>query len=184
VVAGLPNDTVQLRNWAEATDSAGVKLPQNFSLLAHITHRIPEFDLAVLRADTGQMGIYRYGFVSFSESDDLNAGDEVALCAFIPNDAFVRPRAFVAKGIVSTVRKQVYHKPCGRHVDFIQMDLTAAHGTSGGPVINTGTGLVVAMQDMGIFGSEERTLTPYPIGICTYQMLAKLDSLGVRYDSR
>ena len=72
-----------------------------------------------------------------AQSTQIHEGKEVALCAFIPDD-FSIPKAFVSRGIVSTIRQQVYHSGLKNSVDLIQLDLTAARGTSGGPVFRPG----------------------------------------------
>jgi len=182
---GIRLDSLYLRNYLTATveqDTVAVQFNARFT--ATIKARVPLFDLAILHADTLQAGMrISYNFMGLTPSTNLQEGQEVALCAYIPDD-FTIPKAFVSKGIVSTIRERLYDPRLKNTVELIQLDLTAAKGTSGGPIFLTSSGRVIAIQDAGIFETDMAKQTPYPIALTISQIVHVLDSLKIPYDLR
>jgi len=180
-------DSLFLRSVVSVVAGA-VTEERNLRSAAAVKIRIPQFDAAILHMDTMVQAsskvteFWRFAFMPFAPSSSLREGEEVALCAFIPDD-FTSPRPFVAKGIISTVRGRVFVPDLKNEVELVQLDLSAARGTSGGPIFLISSGRVVGIQDMGIFQSNEASQTLYPIALGISQIVPILDSLRIPYDA-
>ena len=187
VTSGISTlDSVYLVNVVEGlivTESDTSETTSVERLTAVVDTTIPRLDLAVLRVNPEQYGILRFEFLGFGNSDNLREGQDIAICAFIPDD-FKLPKAFISRGIVSTIRPKTFDPRLNSEVDIIQMDLNISKGTSGGPIFTIDSGRVVAIQDAGLFESSQSSQTPYAIAIKTNQVIPLLDSLRISYDRR
>lgn len=150
---------------------------------ATIDTTVSRLDLAILKVNPAAYKIVSFGFLAFEESKSLREGQDVAICAFI-RDNFPVPKAFVSKGIISTIRLGYFDSDLKSHVDIVQMDLSISKGTSGGPIFSPETGRVVGMQRAGHFESNSSSQTPYAVALTIDQILAVLDTLQVPYAVR
>lgn len=151
---------------------------------------IPTLDLAILTVDlkkphlqkteNSKLYITRPLFMGFFDSDSIWEGQEVLACAYI-KDEFKIPKPIIAKGIVSTVRNQLYDPRMDSKVDILQLDMNISKGNSGAPVFLPDNGRVIGLIDWGIFrGSQWQT--GYAVALSTNQIVDKLRELGIPFD--
>lgn len=148
---------------------------------ASVDTLIEQLDLAILSIDIESYGFIQISYFGFARSRNLQEGEDIAICAFIP-DVFELPMPFVAKGIVSTVRNEIYFEKLKSTVSIIQMDLNVSKGTSGGPIFLPNTGRVIGIQRSALFDSKDSRQSSYAIAMTTDQVIAILDSLKIAYD--
>jgi S1-C subfamily serine protease len=166
-----------------ATDGGTSETTSVERLRAVVDTTIPRLDLAILKVNPEEYGIVNFEFLGFGNSDSLKEGQDIAICAFIP-DSFKLPKAFISRGLVSTIRPKTFNPTLNNEVDIIQMDLNISKGTSGGPIFMIDTGRVIAIQNAGLFEFAQSSQTPYAIAIETNQVIPLLDSLRIPYDRR
>jgi len=151
---------------------------------------IRELDLAILTVDLTRpkfRKIKKLGssrgrplFMGFSNSDSIWEGQEVFACAYI-RDEFRIPKPVIVKGVVSTVRDDVYDARFNNKVDIVQLDMNVSKGNSGAPIFLPENGRVVGIIDWGIFrGSKWQT--GYAVALSTNQIVEKLRELRIPLD--
>lgn len=93
-----------------------------------------------------------YPFLEIENYEDINEGDDVAICGF-PLGTYLKERlgtvtSSFAKGIISSVIPSP-----GVSVDILQgfqVNITATHGNSGGPVFSLASGKVFGVLSEGL----------------------------------
>jgi len=179
-------DTVYLANYISIgidgkSDTVRVYRLKRFA--ATVVATILEYDLTILQVNLKYYGLENLPFFPIANSDKAYEGQEIAICAFI-DDKFKLPKAFIAKGIISTIRSNVYDPRLDNSIGIFQMDLSISKGTSGGPIFYPESKRVVAIQNAGIFETQKSSQTNYAIAITLKQILSYLDSLKIPYDYR
>ncbi len=117
----------------EGAETVSVKLADGREFDAKVIGSDPLTDVAVLQLDTDE----KMPFVSFGDSDEMRAGDEVI--------AVGNPFGLggtVTSGIVSALSRDINSGP---YDDYIQTDAAINRGNSGGPLFNN-AGEVIGMN--------------------------------------
>ena len=179
-------DTVFLASYIDISpegqpDSISSKYRVRFA--AAVDTVIHQFDLAVLKVTPETYRMTRFAFFALQNSDEIREGQDIAICAFIPDD-FTLPKPFISRGIISTIRSKLYDPRLNNRVAIIQMDLNISKGTSGGPIFSPRTGRVLAIQNAGIFESKQSSQTPFAIALTINQVATVLDSLNIPYSMK
>jgi len=151
---------------------------------------IPSLDLAILTVDlkkphfqkpeNSKLYITRPLFMGFFNSDSIWEGQEVLICAYI-KDEFKIPKPIIAKGIISTLRNNLYDPRMDNKVDIVQLDMNISKGNSGAPLFLPDNGRVVGIIDWGIF-RDSTWQTGYAVATSTNQIVDKLKELKIPLD--
>ena len=175
------SDTVLLINNAEVLDPNAINARFETQIMkASVKATNPRYDLAVLKVNLAENGLNDMPFLRLANSDSLKEGQDVFSVAFLPYDLiFKEPRAFVSKGIISTIRKNV--KLGNYNCDVIQSNLSTALGNSGGPLLIMDLfPRVVGYIDAGFF--DKNTIqSSYSIALTIKQVAPFLDSLQIPF---
>jgi S1-C subfamily serine protease len=174
-------DSVLLENLCAATNNNGDTIQLQICFAAKVISLSPELDLAILKVDLSLYKFIASPFLEFGNSDNLKLGQSIALCAFIA-DEFMVHRPFISKGIISSIRRGVFSGDCIHNVDLIEADLNVSKGTSGGPIFLVSSGMVVGIQDMGLFEFPQSSQTAYAVALSINQITSILDSLQIDYN--
>lgn len=181
VVRGL--DSVYLVNYTTVRQPDSTLRKREVRFIAQIDTTVNALDLAVLTVILESQEINKAPFLGLRHSDQIQEGEDMALCAFITDD-YSLPKPFLSRGIVSTHRRNLFSPILDNTISVIQLDLSISKGNSGGPVFDPSTGHVVAMLREGIFESNVSRFTGYAGALTIDQLLPTLDSLKIAYDVR
>lgn len=119
-----------------------------------------DFDLAMVRVTPHNAFPGGFPFLGIEDYKNICEGDEIATCGF-PLGNYLQEQlgtvtSSFTKGIISSIipTPNVPQK----YLKGFQLNLTATHGNSGGPVFSLATGKVFGVLQRGAFDHEKKPI--------------------------
>lgn len=145
-----------------------------------------DFDLAMIRVTPHNAFPRGFPFLEIEDYKNIYEGDEIATCGF-PLGNYLQEQlgtitSSFTKGIVSSIipASNVPQK----YLKGFQLNLTATHGNSGGPVFSLATGKVFGVLQGGVVDHERKPIPNlikaepvYPV--LEYNSLAKMKEMKI-----
>ncbi len=119
-------------------------------------------DLACIRIDQHEGFRSGYPYLEIEDPNSLFDGAEVATCGF-PLGSYLGDQigtitSSFTRGIISSILPAAGAPR--EHIEGYQLDLTATHGNSGGPVFALESGRVFGVLERGVFQGDGQSLLP------------------------
>jgi S1-C subfamily serine protease len=119
-----------------------------------------DFDLAIFRI-LPHVGFLRgFPFLEIEDYDNIYEGDEVAICGFPLGNYLYEQLGTVTSSFTKGIISSIIPGPnvSQKYLKGFQLNLTAAHGNSGGPVFSLSTGKVFGVLQRGAVDHEGKVL--------------------------
>lgn len=133
-----------------------------------------DFDLAMLRVLPHRAFASGYPMLEIEEPEKIDEGEQIATCGFPLGNYLYDQLGTVTSSFTTGIVSSIIPAP-GIDKEFLrgfQLDLTATHGNSGGPVFSIGSGKVFGVLQRGVADPTGRLLHGFTKAEPIYPILA------------